>query len=201
MEVQREKYRKMGFLGLPDEVLLTLGKGTAPDSLSALDRAELDAGIPDVNVIVATSFIPPAATLVYPDRSRTYLREHPVIPGSLVPAAFKFYSSTRRRQQRAGIVGEKIFAAIGVVVPKEKNLFAGIIMEYAGPQEQDDPATRSKVEQHCIQMCQTVAEFRYKDGFVSDGPPQVWVVEQELPEDDGWGCVLVAGLYLRTGFY
>ncbi len=197
----QRRYQKLGFLGVPDEVIITLGRGVEGDRLSAFDKAELNAGIPDINAIIVTSFVPPGAKLVDPEGSKAYLQKHPVVPGSLVPAALKSYSSTRKRQENAGIKGDKIFATIGLVLPKDKDIFPGIMMEYAGPQEPGEPATRSEVEKYCIGMCQRVAELRKEQGFQPDGPPRVWVIEQQLPEDNQWACVLVAGLYVKGSLY
>jgi pyruvoyl-dependent arginine decarboxylase len=200
-EIWRQRYHKMGFLGIPDEVVITLGKGVESDSLSAFDKAEFDASIPDINAMLVTSFIPPRAKLVEPEASKEYLRQHPIVPGSLVPVALRSYSSTRRRQESLGIRANKIFAAIGIVIPTDREVFPTVMMEYAGPQEPDDPSTKSEVEKHCSTMCQRVAELRREYGFQPEGAPRVWIVEEELPEDNKWVCVLAAGLYLRSSLY
>lgn len=200
-EIWRQRYHKMGFLGVPEEVVITLGVGVERDGLSAFDKAEIDASIPDINAILVTSFIPPGARLVVPEASKEHLQKHPIVPGSLVPAALKSYASTRERQESRGITDGKIVAAIGIAIPTDREVFPIIMMEYTGPQEPGEPSTKSEAEKHCSAMCQRVAELRREHGFELEGPPKVWVVEAELPRDNKWACVLVAGLYLRSNLY
>ena len=201
------RYQKMGFLGMPDEVIMTLGRGVEGDSLSAFDKAEIDAGIPDVNAMYVTSFVPPGAKLVTPDESREYLQEHPVVPGSLVPAALKSFSTTRWRQRENKVKSDKIFGAIGVVPPKQKDRFPTVMMEYVGPQHPDDPGTLEDVRRYCEDMCRRVVALRGPYGFEADGEARIWIVEAELPpeaarpQDDQWVCVLVAGLYVQNVLY
>lgn len=200
----QRKYQKMGFLGMPDEVIVTLGKGVEADRLCAFDKAELDAGIPDINAMYVTSFVPPGATLIEPgksEESKAYLAKHPVVPGSLVPTALKSCTSNRKRQLKKGFYGLSIFAAIALLGAKEKDRFPTIMMEYAGPEEEGDPATEPDVREYCNQMSRRVAALREDVGFVPDGDPRVYIVEAQLPEDGKWACVLAAGLYVQRVLY
>ncbi|HUY89178.1 MAG TPA: pyruvoyl-dependent arginine decarboxylase [Pirellulales bacterium] len=198
METITIKYQKMGFLGVPDEVIVTTGTGIAGDPLSAFDMAEIDAGATDINAISVTSFVPPGAVLRMPqDGSKQYLRDHPIVPGSLVPAALKSYASTREQQKRKNLPVDKIFAGIGVARPKDAARFPSILMEFAGPSEPTHPRTAADVKRYCSEMCDRAVDTRRPFGFVPDGAPMVSVVEVELPRDGEWACALVAALYVK----
>lgn len=187
----------IGFLGMPEEVILTLGKSIEGDALSAFDKAECDAYIRDINAMFVTSFVPPGASLIEPPKSKRYLRKHPIAPGSLVPAALKYYSTTLPQQKLKGIKERMIFAAIGVLEPTRPDKFPSILMEYAGPQVAGEPATYEAVERHCVEMCLRVGDLRRSDGFRASGKPKIHVIGQALPNDGRWGCVLVAGVYAK----
>lgn len=196
-KIWHKRYHKIGFLGLPTEVIITLGKGIERSSLAAFDKAELNAHIPDINAMTVTSFIPPGTTLITPDSSSQYLQEHLIVPGSLVPTALKYCVATRNRQQKYEVKADKIFAAIAVLTPEDMDAFPSIMMEYAGPSEPWEPATRDAVERYSTEMCIQIAELRREYGFRPQGDPKVWIVEEELPEDGSWACVLAAAVYVK----
>lgn len=192
------RYQKVGFLGVPSEVIVTLGKGVEGDPLSAFDKAEFDASIPDINAMVVTSFVPPRATLILPDDSKTYLQENPIVPGSLVPVALKYYCATRKGQRERRVETDMVFAAIGVVEPEDKDTFPSILVEYAGPASPREPAVNSDVEEYCVAMCARVAELRKNQGFRARSDPKVWLVETRLQNDSEWACVLAAAIYVKS---
>ena len=82
-------------------------------------------------------------------------------------------------------------------MPEDTSRVPGIMMEYAGPTGtgRDQPATAEEVREYCAAMCLRAAGFRRAKGFRPSGDPEVWVVEQRLPDEDLWACVLVAGVY------
>ncbi|HIP17527.1 MAG TPA: arginine decarboxylase, pyruvoyl-dependent [Methanothermococcus okinawensis] len=102
------------FSSLPNTISLVAGVGEGNSPLNAFDKALLDAGIGNLNLIRISSIMPPKADIV----------PLPKIPmGSLVPTAYGYHTSD--------IKGETISAAIGVAIPKDNEL-CGLIMEYEG---------------------------------------------------------------------
>ena len=97
---------------VPTRFTLTAGTGDAQWKLVAFDRALLEAGIGNLNLVRVSSILPPGA--VY----------HPVLEipaGSLVPVAYGYIISE--------VPGECLAAAVGVGL--SRNSF-GVIMEFAG---------------------------------------------------------------------
>ncbi len=99
---------------LPNTVSLTAGSGEGETELNAFDRALLNAGVGNINLIKISSIMPPRAEI-------TPLPKIPM--GSLVPVAYGAIISEEP--------GELISAAVSVAVPKDENL-CGLIMEFSG---------------------------------------------------------------------
>jgi len=111
-------------LPTPSIYKFALGSGEGKDSLTAFDRALLQAGIGNVNLLRITSILPPSAG-----------EDEKLSPpyGALVPAAFGTFSSERP--------GETISAAVGIGFSRDTY---GVIMEAAGPHTRAE--TEDKVE-------------------------------------------------------
>jgi len=112
----------------PKYVSLTSGHAEGRDGLTAFDRALLEAGIGDVNLVKVSSIVPQGAQLVP-------LCEFPV--GSLVPVVYA--------QAESSTPGEKIAAAVAVGLSPEG---WGVIMECAGPGSSEgmEEEARARVE-------------------------------------------------------
>lgn len=112
----------------PTHYFLVAGTGDASDSLVAFDRALLDAGIGDVNLIKLSSIIGPNCTRINPIC---------VVPGSLVGVAFASYTFDKP--------GQQIASAIAVAHPADPSR-ASLVMEHSAL------ASKEEVEQKVIQM-------------------------------------------------
>ena len=121
---------------IPNTISLVAGVGEGSTALNAFDRALLNAGIGNLNLIRISSIMPPKADVV----------PLPKIPmGSLVPTAYGYYTSD--------IKGETISAAIGVAIPKDSEL-CGLIMEYEGI------CSKKEAESTVIEMTKEGFEMR-----------------------------------------
>jgi len=91
---------------IPRRIIITHGVGEGTTVLTAFDRALLDAGIADLNLVQVSSVLPPGSTVLR-------LREVPegldVPPGSLVPAVYGHLTSD--------IGGIVISSAIALGIP------------------------------------------------------------------------------------
>ncbi|MGB9804301.1 pyruvoyl-dependent arginine decarboxylase [Desulfofundulus sp.] len=99
-------------LPTPTRFTLVAGAGEGLTPLNAFDRALLEAGAGNVNLIRVSSILPPDAQ---------YVEELSLPPGALVPVAYGAITSTTP--------GDIIAAAVAVGIP-EKGF--GVIMEYSG---------------------------------------------------------------------
>ncbi len=105
----------------PVTYTLTVGAAEGPTVLNAFDNALLEAGIGNVNLMKASSILPPGAK---------YLEELHIPPGSLVPTAYCSWTSETPE--------EEIAAAVGVGLSRDS---FGVIMEYAGTGSQEEAET------------------------------------------------------------
>ena len=96
----------------PSSYFIVSGSGDADQPLLAFDKALLDAGIGDVNLIRISSIIAPAVKRIAPIQ---------LSRGSFVATAYGHYISSKR--------GAQIAAAIAIAHPRESDQ-ASIIMEY-----------------------------------------------------------------------
>ncbi|MCS7223998.1 MAG: arginine decarboxylase, pyruvoyl-dependent [Armatimonadetes bacterium] len=125
---------------------LVAGKGEGLTPLTAFDRALLDAGIGDVNLIKVSSIVPPDCEVV---------TERPELtPGSLVPVVYIERTSSQP--------GERI--AVALAVGQGADGF-GVVMESEG-------LSAEVAEQKALQMVQEA--FRYRGrGLVKTIPISV----------------------------
>jgi arginine decarboxylase len=101
----------MGLWTLPRAVTAVAGAGEGATDLNAFDKALMDAGITNLNLIRVTSVFPQGAKIV-PMR--------PFAPGMLMPSV---YAKISRHTP-----GERIAAAVGIGIGEPGY---GVIMEYS----------------------------------------------------------------------
>ncbi len=114
---------------LPKAISIVAGSGEGLTELTAFDRALMDAGIANMNLIRVTSILPPGIPVV-PVRA--------FVPGTLIPAVYAKIASHRP--------GERIAAAIGVGICRGAH---GVIMEHThvGSAEDAEVAVREMVKE------------------------------------------------------
>ena len=121
---------------LPNTLSLVAGSGEGSNPLNAFDRALLNAGVGNLNLIKISSIVPPKVDII----------PLPKIPmGSLVPIAYGYHTSD--------VKGETIGAAVSVALPKDKEL-CGLIMEYEGV------CSKREAENKVIEMAKEGFEMR-----------------------------------------
>ncbi|MDI3317826.1 MAG: arginine decarboxylase, pyruvoyl-dependent [Bacillota bacterium] len=111
-------------LPTPKRVKLTAGAAEGDQPLTAFDKALLQAGIGNLNLIKVSSILPPRCT---------YEEEFPIPPGSLTPTAYGTLVSTEP--------GKEISAAIALGFSRDDY---GVIMEFSGYCGEEE--ARSRVE-------------------------------------------------------
>ena len=99
------------------EYAMSKGVGIADKRLPSFDKALLDAGVGNYNLVRLASILPARCHEVRIDNIRNRIRE-----GSLLPVAYATISSDRP--------GEKIASAIAVGFPFDDSR-VGVIMEYS----------------------------------------------------------------------
>jgi arginine decarboxylase len=109
----------------PDCFFLVAGAADGETALNAFDKALLDAGVGDTNLVRLSSILPPFCDHVDP---------LPLPPGALVPVAYASMTSSK--------IGGTITAAVAVAIPEDPTQ-PGLIMEYHG--EGDPSAVEEKV--------------------------------------------------------
>ena len=134
--MEKGKVNGSFILPLPNTLSLVAGNGEGSNPLNAFDRALLNAGIGNLNLIRISSIVPPKVDIV----------PLPKIPmGSLVPIAYGYHTSD--------VKGETIAAAVSVALPKDKEL-CGLIMEYEGV------CSKREAENIVIEMAKEGFEMR-----------------------------------------
>ncbi|WP_423792815.1 pyruvoyl-dependent arginine decarboxylase [Methanocaldococcus indicus] len=124
------------FVRIPNTISLVAGKGEGETELNAFDRALLDAGVGNVNLVKMSSIMPPKAELV----------EIPKLPmGALVPIAYGCITSKEP--------GELIAAAVSVAFPKDEEK-CGLIMEFSGK------CSKKEAEERVREMAKIGFEMR-----------------------------------------
>lgn len=113
----------------PNIVKLAVGKGEGSTLLNAFDKALLEAGIGNLNLIRVSSILPPGCQLK---------ESFDVPPGSLTPTAYGYLMADEP--------GTRIAAAIGIGFSDGDH---GVIMEFSGrcTQEEAEARVRSMVEE------------------------------------------------------
>ena len=129
----------MTMVPTPNIFCLVKGSGEERTLLNAFDKALLDAGIGDTNIVRMSSIVPPAARQVSSlDLPR----------GGLIPTAYAHIDSD--------MPGQIISAAIAVALPGDLSL-PGVIMEHAAAQ----PLTN--VEEKVRQMAEDAFAYRNRN--------------------------------------
>lgn len=129
-------------LPLPTAYKVVAGASEGDSPLTAFDKALLQAGIGNVNIIRVSSILPPGAV---------YKPDLHLPPGSLVPTAFGYISSEEP--------GRTIAAAVGVGVAANDY---GVIMEHAGylNKAEAEEAVRRMVEEAFAIRGLTLVDFK-----------------------------------------
>ncbi len=99
------------------EYSMSAGVGVSMKRLSSFDKALLDAGVGNYNLVRLSSILPAHCKEVDIKDIANHIKE-----GALLPTAYSTISSST--------FGEQIASAIGVGFPKNGNL-VGVIMEYS----------------------------------------------------------------------
>jgi arginine decarboxylase len=121
-------------LPTPKKFTLVAGKGEGLTRLTAFDKALLDAGIGNLNLLKVSSILPPDCE---------YVEKLAIPPGSLTPTAYGALISD--------VPGEVISAAIGVGVSDDS---FGVIMEFSGK------CTKAVAEEKVSAMVREAFEIR-----------------------------------------
>lgn len=120
----------------PTVYKLVKGKGEGNMPLNAFDKALLDAGVGDTNLMRMSSIVPPACREV---------KEIVLPKGGLIPIAYAQISSEKP--------GDIISACIAVGIPEDDSE-PGVIMEH------EDHLPLEQVEATVRQMCVDAFEYR-----------------------------------------
>lgn len=124
-------------LPTPKKIKLVAGGAEGDARLTAFDKALLDAGIGNLNLIRVSSILPPNCR---------YEEDFPVPPGSLTPTAYGALMSDQP--------GQEIAAAIGVGFSYDEY---GVIMEFAGF------CSRKEAERQVVEMVREAFAARGKE--------------------------------------
>lgn len=96
---------------------ISRGKGSSINGLPSFDKALLDAGVGNYNLVRLSSILPMECEWVDVDDITLYIKE-----GSLLPVAYSTITSD--------VKGDVLVSTIGVGIPVDKN-HVGVIMEYS----------------------------------------------------------------------
>lgn len=102
---------------LAKECCISRGKGASVNGLPSFDKALLEAGVGNYNLVRLSSILPAKCEWVDVKNITDYITE-----GSLLPTAYSTITSD--------IEGDVIVSTIGVGIPVDKN-HVGVIMEYS----------------------------------------------------------------------
>ncbi len=108
---------------LPRRVFFTKGVGVGESEEESLKRALIDAKIGDFNLVPVSSIYPPHCEMIYLDEGLSELK-----PGQIVFCVLSKMTSCEE--------GERIYASVGVAVPKDRSL-NGYLTEYHGYGSED----------------------------------------------------------------
>lgn len=119
----------MPTLPVPTNYTLAAAAATGKTRLTAFDRALLDAGVGNLNLVRVSSVLPPGAV---------YREKLDLSPGSLCPIAYGTIAS--------GVAGQTIAAAVAVGI---RHGSFGMIMEFSGEcsKEEAEKVVRGMVEE------------------------------------------------------
>ena len=99
------------------EFTMTSGVGVSDKKLPSFDKALLDAGVGNYNLVRLSSILPAGCVEVQVDDIKSHIKE-----GSLLPTAYSTISSSK--------AGTRIVSTIGIGFPADKN-HVGVIMEFS----------------------------------------------------------------------
>lgn len=111
------------------ECCISKGKGTSVNGLPSFDKALLDAGVGNYNLVRLSSILPANCEWVDVEDITDHLRE-----GSLLPTAYSTITSD--------IEGDVIVSTIGVGIPVDGSR-VGVIMEYSTKNVTEEEALRT----------------------------------------------------------
>jgi len=109
--------RNMSEHYLAKECCMSKGKGSSVNGLPSFDKALLDAGVGNYNLVRLSSILPAEHVWVQPQDITSHIQE-----GSLLPTAYSTITSD--------IEGDVIVSTIGVGLPVDHS-HVGVIMEYS----------------------------------------------------------------------
>ena len=160
-------------LVLPSHVVITSGRGTGTSGLNAFDRALLDAGVGDLNLLKISSILPAQAKITrLAGRSATA-----VLPaGTIVPAVYSCCISDT--------AGEIISACLALGCAAQG---CGVIFECSG--RGPSPAIRQRTEEMVAEAMQARRRATLRTLSVES--------ECTVP-DRGFGCVVAIALLLDS---
>lgn len=111
---------------LATEYCISAGKGVSINGLPSFDRALLDAGVGNYNLVRLSSILPANCKEVSIKDIASHIKE-----GSLLPTAYSTITSD--------VQGDVIVSTIGVGIPVDKS-HVGVIMEYSTKNVTEDEA-------------------------------------------------------------
>jgi arginine decarboxylase len=156
---------------IPRKIIITSGVGEGGTALNAFDKALLDAGIGDLNLIRVTSVVPARARILRLKETGPLQ----IAPGTLVPAVYTFITSDN--------IGKTIGSAIAVGKPFVSER-SGMIFEVSLVGSLD--------------AARDIAERMVRESFQARGLEvgSITTEGSELVVSNGIGCVLSVVLML-----
>lgn len=138
----------------PDKYFFAKGAAEGPTKLNSFDKALINAGIGDTNLIKLSSIVPPACKEIEPL----------ILPGgTFVPVAYASMTSE--------LPGEIISASVAIGIPADGTQ-TGLIMEYSAA---NDP---EQVENFAREM--VIEGFRYRNRVLKEVKSVVITTRVEL---------------------
>jgi|SRR5690554_1024718 len=126
----------------PDKYFFAKGTSEGPTRLNSFDRALINSGIGDTNLVRLSSIVPPSSQEIEPVK----------LPGgALIPVAYASLTSD--------IPGQIISAAVAIGIPENDSL-PGLIMEYSAVLEAEH------VENYAREM--VLEGFRYRNRKIKE---------------------------------
>ena len=117
---------------LANECCISTGIGISPKGLPSFDRALLDAGVGNYNLVRLSSILPAEHTWIDVKDIAQHIQE-----GSLLPTAYSTITSDTK--------GDIIVSTIGVGIPVDKSK-VGVIMEYSTKSVSEEEALNTLTE-------------------------------------------------------
>lgn len=126
---------------------VSCGKGESENGLPSFDKALLEAGVGNYNLVRLSSILPADAVQVDVKDITKYIKE-----GSLLPTAYSTISSDKK--------GDIIISTIGVGIPEDSNN-VGVIMEYSTKNTTEEKALKTLYSM--IEEAFEVRGWKYKE--------------------------------------